>query len=365
MSESPGRTSGQWESKFASTLFNMGAGEPFSPQVARPVVEDTKGPKRGRRPDWEPMTLTETHVCEMDRFMAQYGTSSTGKERVLANYLEFCRMNGRDPKKSLAAVIGQMLLPGVSPTTGKPMKGLSAGTIDTYSGYVYGEYRSAANLKARRAAMRYHADADCEGAARYSREYLLQTLLKIQDVNVRRMCLVLWLTGLRPCAVRHLRRKLFKVGSLGTREGSAAPAITVEIRLDKIVKKRVQRSHLVLPWAMVTPIGEGTMKKLMGAGDPNSLPFAKTTCDKVNAELKKVAGEGEVITSYCFRKAFVSWVFEMCKGDMVEVKKYTLHFTDQVIKAHYVDWFKDTAQDNTTAAPIEDDVADDGETDGF
>lgn len=348
-SVSPAR---QWESKFAL----------MSPSVKMPemvVAEDAPKVKRGRAKGWEPKVLTRVHLDKQEEFMQKYGSSSTARERVLTDYQEFCRINGLDPKKGLAPVIGQMLIPGEN-AEGKVLKGLGAGSIDTYSGFVYAEYKSASNLKARRAAMRYHADADCEGAARFSRAHLLQTLLKIEDVQIRRMCLILWLTGLRPIAVRRLRRKLFAVGKRG---GTAA--VTVQIRWDKTGQKRVQRRHLQLPWTMVDPIGENGLRTLMGTGDPEECPYADITCDMINAALYKVAEVGENITSYCFRKAYVSWIFELFKGDMPKVKEFTLHFSDQVVKAHYVDWFAATAQTDTTAAPIDDGVDLEGEVTGI
>ena len=333
-----------------------------SPSIRIPeteIDEDTPKVKRGRAKGWEPMVLTRVHLDRETEFMEKFGTTSTARERVLADYQEFCRLNGLDPKKGLASCIGQMLLPGMN-AEGKVLKGLGAGSIDTYSAFVYAEFRSSKNLKARRAAMRYHADADCEGAARYSRADLLQRLLKIEDLNIRRMCLILWLTGLRPIAVRRLRRKLFAIA-----KRTHHAAVIVQIRWDKTGQKRVQRRHLQLPWEMVTPLGENGLRRLMGKGPPDECPYANVTCDMINAALRKVANEGENITSYCFRKAYVSWIFELFKGDMTKVKDFTLHFSDQVVKAHYVDWFAGTGQTDATAAPIDDGVDLEGELAGI
>ena len=213
------------------------------------------------------MILTRVHLDKEAEF-----------ERVLVDYQEFCRLNG-------SRVMHRADAPPRDERRGKDPQG----SVDTYrySAFVYAEFRSSRNLLARQAAMRYHADADCEGAARYSRAHLLQTLLKIEDLHIRRMCLILWLTGLRPIAVRRLRRKLFAIAK---RTHNAA--VTVQIRWDKTGQKRVQRRHLQLPWEMVTPLGENGLRRLMGKGPPDECPYVNVTCDMINATLHKVASEG-------------------------------------------------------------------------
>jgi len=75
-------------------------------------------------------------------------------------------------------------------------------------------------------------------------------------------------------------------------------------------------------------------------GDGHGLQFEEVTTSMVNAAFRQVVDADHVApTSYSARRAFIQEAFEHTNGDREKLRDMTLHFTDQVIRAHYVDWF--------------------------
>jgi len=88
-------------------------------------------------------------------------------------------------------------------------------------------------------------------------------------------------------------------------------------------------------------------------GDGEYEPFAEVTTSMVNAAFRDVVDEAyEAPTSYSARRAYIQETFEQTNGNRELLRDMTLHFTEQVIRAHYVDWFTHTER-STTDAPDE------------
>jgi len=130
-------------------------------------------------------------------------------------------------------------------------------------------------------------------------------------------------------------------------------AFVIEVHLDKTIRKRSMRQGLQVPhWLRDELATRKEIMQIFGKGPADEKPFEDVSCTQVNSALKAATPEGKVApTSYSFRRAYVQAVFVHTKGDGVEMKKYTLHFSDQVVKAHYVDWFHACKRDFTDAHP--------------
>ena len=288
---------------------------------------EPKTSRRGRKKLWVPAMLSDADRARAAALLKKYGISVSSKDRILVDYRTFCIINHLAVKAGLGDCVGQM------------SEKLRIGTVDTYSAFVAAEYPSQQHRKVRKAVQRAHADEDVEGAPRFLRTHLQRLVEKMVEPLMHRFCLLLLLLGIRPVAGRRLRRRNFGVNNI-----TNAHAVVVGIAWDKTVGKRSTRQHLKLPRWLAMDTSQEELFKIMGSGDPGETPFADVTCAAVNEALRAAWAEdkGSTMnppTSYSFRRAYVQAVFENYDGDGEALKKYTLHFGDQVVKAHYVDWF--------------------------
>lgn len=301
--------------------------------------EPAKTTNRGRPVLWTPAVLSPEDTALMEEVRKKYGAKTSSKERVLFNYQIFCALNSLDPKVALMQCAAQMRI-----------SKMMWSTIDTYSGYVAQKFASFDNRDARRTIQCAHADDDVEGAPRFSRQDLRARidLLPPEKQLIKRFCLLLLLAGIRPVAGRETRRRHFGVCGVDDEF-----AFVIEVHLDKTVRKRAMRQGLQVPhWLRDELASRKEITQIFGKGPPEEKPFEDVSCAQVNAALKGVTPDGEVApTSYSFRRAYVQAVFVHTKGDGAQMKKYTLHFSDQVVKAHYVDWFHACKRDFTEADP--------------
>ena len=289
--------------------------------------------KRGRKKLWDAAVFTNEERDKAAVFMKKYGKDPSARERVLADYRLFCVINKFDFKGALDSCVGQML------------EKLAIGTIDTYTAYVASAFPSSLHRQVRKAVQRAHADDDVEGAPRFPRDELLRLTRLFPDEFLRRAGFLLWLAGIRPIAGRRLRRHNFAICTARSEHASVLCSAW-----GKTVQKRSTRQHLRLPRWLAEGLTMDELRSIMGSGDRGEQVFESATCDRLNAALKAVTEDGKVPpTSYSYRRAYVQAVFEHYKGNGEQMKLYTLHFSDQVVKAHYVDWFVGTEQRPDTA----------------
>jgi len=136
-------------------------------------------------------------------------------------------------------------------------------------------------------------------------------------------------------------------------------ALVCQVPWDKTVQKRAQRQHLRLPNFMVD--GLYTREELEDlfhyVGSGSARPFKDVTTQAINQAFRETTLDGESApTSYSARRAYIQEVFEQTGGDREKMKEMTLHFTDQVMRAHYVDWFVNTER---RAQGVPEDLGDD------
>jgi len=296
---------------------------------------------------WQAALLTPKDVDNTTSFMKKYGRDLSAKERVVAEYVIFCHTNSLNVSTGLKSCVGQMIT-----------NGLMASTRDTYSAYIVAKYPSAEHRHVRRACQRAHADADVEGAPRFSRQELKQRAVRIKKPLIKRMVMWLIILGLRPIAAN---RAMEKNVSLVTRKKipTLSYVLVCQVPWDKTVQKRAQRQHLRLPKFMVD--GLFTREELEDIfryqGEGSAHPFENVTTEAINAAFRETTYDGEIApTSYSPRRAYIQEAFERTGGDREKMKDMTLHFTDQVMRAHYVDWFVHTER-NSQNTP--EDLADD------
>jgi len=302
--------------------------------------------KRGRKKLWEARVLNEEDVANTRTFMKTYGCDISAKERVLSEYRTFCAKNGLSLTCGLEACVGQMIT-----------SGLMASTRDTYSAFIAAKYSSVLHRMVRRACMSAHADADVEGAPRFSRQELKVRAGRLKNPLIRNFVHRLIILGYRPVAGRRSMNKntsLVKLSKL-----KLGYALVCQVPWDKTVQKRAQRQHLRLPNFMVE--GLYTRKELEDifhyVGSGSAKPFKDVDTQDINKAFRETTMEGETApTSYSARRAYIQEVFEQTGGDREKMKEMTLHFTDQVMRAHYVDWFANTER---RAQDVPEDLGDD------
>ena len=310
--------------------------------------------KHGRHKLWIPEKLSASDRANKEALLKKYGISVSTRDRILVDYHTFCVLNNLPPKAALGDVVGQM--------HGK----LKIGTIDTYSAYVAAEFPSAVHRRVRKAVQRAHADEDVEGAPRFAREHLRRLVFALQTVLLRRCCLLLLLTGIRPVAGRRMRRRNFGVMSKKNKEH----ALVLGVAWDKTVAKRANMQHLQLPRWLAMDVSQQDLHSIFGTGPHGETPFEGVTCQAINEALREVWEKDRDTTtvpptSYSFRRAYVQAVFEHYGNDSEALKKYTLHFGDQVVKAHYVDWFSQCEKPKGSEAPTMSELPENGDLDGL
>jgi len=288
---------------------------------------------RGRPKNWSPCVVTQAHQKVRDDFLRKYGTTKQAQERVVSDYQAFCTLNLLEPKFGLCDCVGQWHALAVY----KP------GTMDVYSGYIYSRYRSAENKRAHVACQRWHAASDVQHAPDYPFNVLMELVSRISDQTYRCFALLLLVSGLRPIALIQTLWKNFFI----PRSKENNNLIAIEVRLDKTSKKVVHRKCLLVPQDMIAYGRNMLRKELGGIGDarckdhdPESYPFAEINVNTLNATMKSIATSmglnNGTPTSYSFRRCYVYIALKYCNYDYAKTTDYTLHFSTQVLKAHYV-----------------------------
>jgi len=297
------------------------------PHVEPPAVVVVNKKKRGRKKKWNAHVLTEQDVHASRAFVKKYGRDATAKQRVIEEYTIFVHKNSLDAKDALEACVGQMLA-----------SGLKASTIDTYTGYIAAKFPSASNRLIRRACQSAHADMDVEGAPRFPRSFLKECINRFANPLVRKFSHQANVLGWRPVAGQRSRPKNTRL-TLKKHIQKLGVALVCQIPWDKNVQKRSQRQHLRLPLFMVEDLyNRSELEDIFSfSGDGSDPVFADVTTSMVNAAFRAVCEADRPPTSYSSRRAYIQEAFEKTNGDREKLRDITLHFTDQLVRAHYVE----------------------------
>lgn len=285
--------------------------------------------RRGRKRLWTPSRMSAEDRKAKEDFLKKYGTCTRAQDRVCADYLEFCRLNKCEPKFSLGECVGQW----------HAEKCYKPGTMDTYSKYIYDRFRSELNRIAHAACQKWNAANDVKHAPDYPFEVLWALVTKISDPLYRAFAFILLVSGLRPVALMKMMEKCVYIPT----QKSNRWLIMAEIRLDKTSKKLSQRKTLKVPCEML-PLQRSSLRAELGLlgsrSESEAVPFASIHLTSLNNMMKVIATAmgltNGMPTSYSFRRCYVYTALKFCDYDVDKTKLLTLHFSAQVLQAHYV-----------------------------
>lgn len=231
--------------------------------------------RKGRAARWIPQAFTEADFNRGMQILEEWGPKHTNSDRVISSFETSCYLSGmnmRDPRAAVS-VLGQMA-----------NSGLGAGTTDTYIGYLHKKYKMPDVMKA---ASARHADAEVRHAPDISDE-ILWKYVEEADFIWQPIFYVLFVAGLRPIALRFLRRnRLFVPGKRRWGKDN----IEVTVKIDKTRKKSALRAILSLPasweWIPEPPTDE-VWNFLSQGDDPEERIFQGVTATHINTELRKM-----------------------------------------------------------------------------
>lgn len=262
--------------------------------------------------------------------MRDFGSRTSTQERVHADYLTFCRVNGVDPDdaSSLQLCAGQM------------RRVLAAGSVAGYVRLICKRIRRTPDtLRVARAAARAHADADTKHAADRSREEITTVLtsLPMRLLKERDVALAVYMmaaTGLRFRDVSWLRLKRV---SYVTKGGKHWWRVT--IALSKTSKRRSQRRTVLFPvWHHHLPDElQKHLERITAERVRLDVPYNEVMQALASAG-NNLGGEGKV-TTYTLRRAFFFDALDRCGGDLeMTAKRFSLHADSTMLEAFYFAW---------------------------
>lgn len=300
------------------------------PRSRKRLIRSMSLKTRGRPRKWTPSVVTEEEKARGLQLLTDYGIPEDAEARVIKDFNTFLALNGLQPNGyAMLLWCGQCLVAGLGP-----------GSLETYGTFVRKVMPRGDPLikKLTKALMRQHADFDTKTAPVVSDEDLIMIMLHLPSELQAGVFLML-VAGLRPIALKWLRRKQV---AAWRRKLDAEILVYIQVRVDKNAWKRVHRTELAIPraWTSMVKVPEA-YHQLYNEGDPNHRLFWEGhSATALNQALAKVADEHSLprATSTSFRHAYMNRLFTVFKGDMDQIKPYTLHHSRYVTKAHYYLW---------------------------
>ena len=297
-------------------------------RLAAKIKADRK--PKGRPKKWVPSIVTDEDKARGLQILADYGTPDDAEIRIVRDFHLFLTINELQPTGyAMLLWCGQCLVAGLGP-----------GSLETYATFVRKVLPRGDPMikKLTKALMRQHADFDTKSAPVVSDADLIAIMLLLPD-DLRAGVFVMLIAGLRPIALKWLRRKQIAAWS---KSRDASILLHVQIRVDKNAWKRVHRSQLAIPraWTSLTEVPEDLMDRY-NLGDPNHRLFWKDhSATELNQALAKVSRDHSLprATSTSYRHGYMNRLFAIFDGDMEKIKPFTLHHSRFVTKAHYFLW---------------------------
>lgn len=280
---------------------------------------------RGAVTKWFPnLAQPGDHDTFKEKF-AIYGPKTKQRDRIRQKFLRFKELNPTEsPISAVEKLIGQWLNSGLRPST-----------CETYLKYlqplIIKETREREKIsEIRRCIEAMHADSDTRIAPQLSSDSLTR-ILSLTKGRLQAFLWIMYQTGLRSKAISVLRRKQIKY--------CAQQGLRIQIWLDKNHRHRHLRVTLSIPPMLLSPITK-TTKTIIEEGLPDERPFQNFTANHVNNNLRRLCQRHGITspTTYSWRRAYMNRVKSFCKGDAQEMKKYTLHLSNSITEAHYIDF---------------------------
>jgi integrase len=278
------------------------------------IVKKTQkySPRKGRPRKWIPEIVISEDLSVAEDLMARFGTRGGTAERVRKDYIEFAKLNDMSLATAIKPFIGQAI-----------RHGLQASTLDTYLTYLRPLLSREKDFsKWAKVIALAHADADAKSAPDRTLEQL-QEIVRTARRNFRTILWLILSTGMRVADAARLRRKQIAI----TDDGH----LRIQIRIMKNRRKRRHRFILAIPLGWAGSPGPDIRREIE-CGDPEQRIFGHLNANVVNDALKKMSGAR--CTTYTFRRRYINDLF--LYFDEVEMKRYTGHFNEGIIQAHYL-----------------------------
>lgn len=294
----------------------------------------------GRKRLWEIKTLNRQEIDARARFIEalhRLVTTSNIRERLRQDWDLFLVMNNLQPcPRTLELFIADLSL------------SLKATTAYEYTSKL--SYLPCMKLPGMRPTLMTlmrllnirAADEEVRKALDISHGMAERIIRTVEDREARFALSVMALLGPRAQDVRWLRTKQLDIPRLSTRRRFPKRFYRAQIRVAKNRKELGKRVNLYVPAEMRAPLRRtaNALSKFLRRQDPEAKIFAKCTAARLNSILRAVCLDLGVprVTTYSFRRLYVSEAIRYCNRDFSMARNLTLHFAEDTIRSYYDQW---------------------------
>lgn len=189
------------------------------------------------------------------------------------------------------------------------------------------------------------ADYEAKKAVSITHRQAITIVRKIPSPLLRAILSIMALMGPRAKDITHLRPSQLDVPTLCLSRRYLKRYYRAQVRIAKNRKSLGKRAILYVPVEWRSPLramGNRLSRFLAGfpAKDRNTQIFRNCKTPTLNDALKKACDELKIprVTTYSFRRLYVSEVIRLCGRNFSRVRQFTLHFSEDTIRAFYDKW---------------------------
>ena len=293
--------------------------------------------KRGR---YEPHVLTVGERQETERYLSELRDRQDVVKTGAAHFRKHCELNALDPDSAVAfASFTISLRAGADPVQRRTLHGY----LKESQTSLREDDRSEAEVL-----RGFMIDDASEAAAKAPRGHAPDYCLSMLTVLYKHLApghqVLGWLglaAGLRNVDFQSLQ--LHNLALRYAKDGTLDELI-ITVEFGKTIRKTTERRTVCLPRVLLPKQQPPeTLKRL--SSKEGSSGWRMATVDEFNQEARLAARRADTIyrrgapTTYSFRRNFVHRVISHCKGPIgvnwEQVTKYTLHFSDENVRANY------------------------------
>lgn len=196
----------------------------------------------------------------------------------------------------------------------------------------------AVHWKLRKALRVRAADVDLRHALDIDHAMARKILSHLNDETIRSAISLMALMGPRCADIRRLRRRQLDIQKTQKKNTFHR----VQVRMAKNRKSLGRRANLYVPveWRIPLAPEAHRLSLWLETKEPEERPFEGVTTGRANAALARACDAAGVdrVTTYSFRRIFMTEVIRLCKRDFDKVLSYTLHFSKDTVRAFYDKW---------------------------
>ncbi len=188
------------------------------------------------------------------------------------------------------------------------------------------------------------ADVDLRHALDIDTKTAKKIIAHIDDEPIKYAITLMGLVGPRCKDLTHIRRRQLDIKkNTAAKSKKAHQAFhRVQVRVAKNRKQLSRRVNLYVPTEWRLPLeAEGRKVSLwLDTISDDEKPFAHISTQKANAALARACDRAGVrrVTTYSFRRIFITDIIRICKRDFTKIRQYTLHFAEDTIRSFYDKW---------------------------